>query len=864
MVLFEPNDAQDNDDNHQGQMVLYGSTRNEHENRMIVYNKTTTTKNDNSPMNHYDGAIVPALPRTVATRSAGPPAHHFQHVVDQSFSMDSQGGVTMEPDEILTTASSLTDIDMFTGGHMPLALVDQPLLDDLNRWKQQGSMLGINDFELPGDFAHAADDADDDGYESLVSGEPLYAAGVFRAGGGRNNKKENEENAMDEPQSASPKAKSQVDRLRGKASSSPVSKPHSSARTLNPLSPENPPRMRTRSPMSWRNVANSSNNDNNKEPLLNDSLNTSTSSAALSPKMKTRSPDSWRKMQEDNNDSMEESPVVVSPDVSKQESKDSAEPSEETSNTSVESEEELTGLDEKDEELKDATDKARFTSEESLGLEKDEQPKDTSNTSAPVRQLSQDGPEEKKELKVETNKIDSAEREPVDAQEPQSEAKEDVAVEAAKPVPSRPVGQSKVGSDLKIETRSISPGKSRPKPSVVVVNSDTPNDMNPRNKSRKFGKIFQSFRRKKSSRRDLGKEETPPKKENLAKEEPVPKNDPVTEEPAPTKDNPVKEEAQLTPATMDSESDTDSRASSFSFRIVGVVDDDEGDRNISPLSNGANTAATTSASDDLSNDSGSPPQYFQPMNMYNDKEVSPAVVGLPVKRKAKAKYSTPAIEQLRMKKAEASSKAKRAQSMAKSRSSSILQQPNEAKEGVSWFVCYESDSEDKSPGNAQVPFMMLPVGKPREPRPISPVAMEESRKPVVPFVSFMPHVQRLQRSGDQKSSEVKLPVGFVDASRMRNKLFSQDRVKKIIESAGETSKQQTPPEPLTRHAHVLEKKPSALLLGKKTYVPTESVTKALSALGSLEARKAALRSKMRSGFSPDPVVVSAPSQIASH
>ena len=235
-----------------------------------------------------------------------------------------------------------------------------------------------------------------------------------------------------------------------------------------------------------------------------------------------------------------------------------------------------------------------------------------------------------------------------------------------------------------------------------------------------------------------------------------------------------------------------SSSSTTTFRIVGVVD---------PPSH--NTTTTKPKETRVS---------VHPMSIrttLTDKDLdtsalssSALVVRSPQKktrRRRSSRYSTPAIEQARLKKEAATSRASQVKSRSTT-SSSLYQQP--PGENVTWFVCVETDD----PVTAD-PFVMLPVRSKDEDASLTDpedlillqdeddddetpeAAADSGCSTLVPFCSFMPHVQQTSfawKPSTTGSTATKMLFGLecTDGTRLRAKLFSTDRLERLVQKDG--------------------------------------------------------------------------------
>ena len=163
----------------------------------------------------------------------------------------------------------------------------------------------------------------------------------------------------------------------------------------------------------------------------------------------------------------------------------------------------------------------------------------------------------------------------------------------------------------------------------------------------------------------------------------------------------------------------------------------------------------------------------------------------------RARYSTPAIEQARLRKEAASSRAAQVKSRTKARSDSFYQTQNKnVGASVTWFVCLENNTaplhvaqdadlhqvslqekpqEQQQDGKATVPFMLLPV------RSDSPKRTHKSNSPTRPF---MPHVQSTQSF---HSPRKRTTVECADGSHLRSKLFDPGRLKRLVGGGNDSS-----------------------------------------------------------------------------
>ncbi|KAL7576598.1 hypothetical protein ACA910_018085 [Epithemia clementina (nom. ined.)] len=280
---------------------------------------------------------------------------------------------------------------------------------------------------------------------------------------------------------------------------------------------------------------------------------------------------------------------------------------------------------------------------------------------------------------------------------------------------------------------------------------------------------------------------------------------------------------QDSPTSMDSGT---SSQSSLTFRIVGVVEAPKHDqpkkRSVNPGRFRPQPQQSAIFSDEEPSTTSSSSSFLvqSPKKKMRQSKNTNSSAG--------TKYSTPAIEQARLKKEAASSRASQLQSQVKARSNSFYQTQQNVGDNVSWFVCVENNSYDNSLENGDDDFaksnsfVLLPVRTkddkhytPPEDDGSIPQELillhdedddddddERKEEPVeentllVPFVSFMPHVSSHYTAWrptitTPSNTTVVHGLDCVDGTKLRAKLFNPQRLALLLSSIKESPQQQT-------------------------------------------------------------------------
>ena len=722
MVLYEPDEAGKNP-----------TTPNPH--AMIVFDESTIHTNSERQMVLYDESREPLHDdRALILRERLPygyisPDSENRFMASPQYAVStsppeisqnlsysySESGVTMEPDDILTTASSLTADDMTFATHYGTPIMmggaqwteqDQRMLEDLQQWQKQATGGGnLHDHSLPNDYNL---DPDDDGYPSVASGDPNYQH-VFR----------------DDSQSGS------------------GTTPHSSS-------------IQSDFGRQYDSVS-SAPTEQKELPTMGDA------------KIITRQ-------------KRDSSMLLAVSQMNRIIDKTNQGPS-------------PTGLSENSDPVKVLP------------------PAPATMRGSSFKVLATKGNEQTKTL-------------------------DPVSLRAVSPQTNTERTPSPLKSSMRKSSRKFFPeggddgddNTVNGRPSVVVLGGTPKSSNEPivgsRRKSAKTGGMFWSLRRNRSEKDGLGNEDNNDLEVNDQVESPL------SSEPA-------------EPDTEDKSQGIEKKA--LSFRIVGVEghDSPETPNKVSPTNTEPTCVSLSPESKDSPTADGSP-QYISPNQVYKDKEPSPDVVKAKLKQrqqqKQAPKYTTPAIEQLRIRKAAATSRADRVQSLRKARQHSLLQSSTDPDQ-----ISYQSDD--------------------------SLLRLQEQAQSAMTQIATntsMPYLKGSTLSNTTGSTAVN-GLECSDGSRIRNKLFHPRRLERIVRfaslsiqtgsdypsnaasvSSNGCSSSSSSREPLSSSSE------EASSAHEKRYVSPSPVMQAMDALESLESRKARLRAKMNTAFVSTKAVVPKP------